>query len=79
VYTEIAPSIGLERDGLTRLRRHYGDTDGVIVVTPDRLSRNAYDLLILQEEMTKHNVTLYSVKETVEHAYLAVLAYIETH
>jgi DNA invertase Pin-like site-specific DNA recombinase len=76
VYAEIASGMRLERESLALLRTHYtaGGIQGVVIVTLDRLSRNAADLLTVQAEMMEHHVTLHCVEEAVGQFYPAIIA-----
>ena len=73
--------MSLRREKLTLVRTCYkdGNVQGVVVMTLDRLTRHASDLLTLQEEMGLHNATLYSIKETGGHLHQSVLARFVEH
>jgi DNA invertase Pin-like site-specific DNA recombinase len=75
VYTEIASGASLKREKLALLRARYTDgvVQGVVVMTLERLSRHAPDLLTLREEMKEHSVMLYIVKERSEQVFSNLL------
>lgn len=70
VFQEVAPGTQYqERSHLTGLRRRYlrGESQGVVVSSPDRLSRSHVHLAILVHEMGTHGVTFYCVDEFTNH------------
>lgn len=70
VHAEIAFGRNLEREQLTLLRKRYlaGEIQGVIVYTPEQLSRSQVHSAILREEMENHDIALYYAEETLEDA-----------
>jgi site-specific DNA recombinase len=58
----------LERDGLDELRdlTLAGEVDGVLALSPDRLSRNQFDQMVLMKEFKKQNIKIFFTNQQFE-------------
>jgi site-specific DNA recombinase len=69
VYSEVASGIQYrEREQLNLMRRRIrgGEIQGVVVADLRRLSCSQVHLIVLLEEMNRHNVKLYTVNEDMD-------------
>ncbi|MBT3187903.1 MAG: recombinase family protein [Anaerolineae bacterium] len=58
----------LERDGLDELRdlALAGEVEGVLALSPDRLSRNQFDQMVLMKEFKKRNIKIFFTNQQFE-------------
>ena len=58
----------LERDGLDELRdlALAGEVEGVLILSPDRLSRTQFDQIVLMEEFKKRKMKVFFTNQQFE-------------
>jgi site-specific DNA recombinase len=56
----------LERPGLVRIRRRYGEVDVLVFTKLDRLARNVSDFRAIADDAERHGVALLSIDDNID-------------